>query len=64
LLLCISTERVTLAAMGKNPGPAQRKDAERRDKVSRRNGKDTQPKARLVKTFQDDGDVKNGTAGM
>jgi hypothetical protein len=50
--------------MGKNPGPAQRKDAERRDKVSRRNGKDTQPKARLVKTFQDDGDVKNGTAGM
>jgi len=42
LLLCISTGRVTLAAL--NPRPGQKKDAERRDKVSIRTGKDTQPR--------------------
>jgi hypothetical protein len=41
-----------------------KKDAERRDKVSIRTGKETQHKAELVKTFQDAGDVKNDTAVM
>jgi hypothetical protein len=54
---------MTLAVL-KNTRPAQGKDAERRDKVSIRTGKDTQPKARLVKSFQDDGGVKNDTADM
>jgi len=53
---------VTLAALNSRPG--QKKDAERRDKVSTRTGKETQAKARLVKTFQDASDVKNDTAGM
>jgi hypothetical protein len=40
LLLCISTVRMTLAVLQKT-GP--KKDAERRDKVSIRSGKETQP---------------------
>jgi hypothetical protein len=42
----------------------QTKDAERRDKVSVRTGKDTKPQARLVKNFRNVGDATNGTAGM
>jgi hypothetical protein len=52
---------MTLAAL-KDSRPAQRKDAERRDKTGIRTGKDTLPKARHVRNFQDDGDVKNDTA--
>jgi len=40
------------------------KDAERRDKLSVRAGKDTGPKARPVETFHNVGDAKNGTAGL
>jgi hypothetical protein len=48
--------------LGNEAGP--KKDAERRHKVSSRSGKETQPKARHVKTFRNVGDVKNGTAGL
>jgi hypothetical protein len=41
LLLCASTERATLAAP--QNGIRQMKDAERRDKLSVRAGKDTKP---------------------
>jgi hypothetical protein len=41
-----------------------RKDAERRDKVSTRSGKETQPGQGMEKPFRKVGDVKNGTAGL
>jgi hypothetical protein len=40
----------------KKAGP--KKDAERRDKMSARNGKENRALARLVKTFQNVGDAK------
>jgi len=46
--------------LGNEAGP--KKDAERRDKVSVRTGKNSR-QARLV-NFQDAGDVKNDTAGL
>jgi hypothetical protein len=42
----------------------QAKIAERRNKLSIRTGKDTELKAKLVKTFRNVGDVKNDTAGL
>jgi hypothetical protein len=48
--------------LGNKAGP--KKDAERRDKVSTRNGKENTAQARLVKTFRNAGDVKNSTAGL
>jgi len=56
LLLCISTGQVTLAVLMNKAGP--KKSAERRDKMSARNGKENRVLARLVKTFQNVGDVK------
>jgi hypothetical protein len=41
LLLCISTVRATLAGSATKSGNRQMKDAERRNKRSARNGKDT-----------------------
>ena len=41
-----------------------RKDAERRDKVSTRSGKETQPRQGMEKPFRNVGDVKNSTAGL
>ena len=41
-----------------------KKDAERRDKVSTRSGKETQPGQGMEKTFRNVGDVKNSTAGL
>jgi len=41
LLLWISTGRTALAVLMKKAGP--KKDAERRDKMSVRNGKETEP---------------------
>ena len=62
MLLCASTERVTLA-ITKNVN-RQAKNAERRNKLSIRTGKDTELEAKLVKTFRNVGDVKNDTAGL
>jgi hypothetical protein len=62
LLLCVSTERAALAVP--QSGIRQTKDAERRDKMSVRAGKNTEPQARLVKNFRNAGDVTNDTAGM
>ena len=45
MLLCISTMRETLAVLENKAGP--KKDAERRDKVSSRSGKETQPRQGL-----------------
>jgi len=47
LLLCISTVRVALAVLKFKTSP--KKDAERRDKVSTRAGKETEPMAWVVK---------------
>jgi len=47
---------------GNKAGP--KKDAERRDKVSSRSGKETQPRQGMEKPFRNVGDVKNSTAGL
>jgi hypothetical protein len=62
LLLCISTERATLAVP--HSGIRQTKDAERRDKVERSSREGHVGLAGSVKTFRSVGDVKNDTADL
>jgi hypothetical protein len=62
LLLCIST--VGRLWRLQKWVVCQTKDAERRDKLSVRTGKDTWAQARPVKTFRKAGDVEKGTAGL
>ena len=60
MLLCASTERTTLAVP---KGIGQTKDAERRDKVSVRTGKESGDR-QTPRAFQDAGDVAKNTAGL
>ena len=55
--------RMTLADVSAKPKRRPTKDAERRDKKSKRSGKDTRSWQDPL-TFRNAGDVEKGTAGL